>query len=166
MIITALYARNMLKYAQLDLRDLPSEGMIAVSGQNESGKSTIGETVCFALFGRTFSLGAEDLDKLIRWGESSCEVRCTFEVAGRGRYEVARFLDKDGNHSARLNAAGEEDRPLARGVGPVEEALYELAGFDFDEFVDSFYLAQREITTPHPQIAPREEHRARDEYNN
>ncbi len=150
MIITDLSAKNVLKYASLELQDLPLQGMIAVSGQNESGKSTIGETLCFALFGRTFSLGPDDLDKVIRWGETSCQVSCSFQVDGRGHYEVARFLDNDGNHSARLNEVGKEGAPLARGVGPVDEALYDLIGFDFDEFVDSFYLAQREITTPHP----------------
>ncbi|HDY83028.1 MAG TPA: hypothetical protein ENH48_08765, partial [Halieaceae bacterium] len=57
MIINAVQAKNVLKYATLDLKDLPEKGIIAISGENESGKSTIGETVCFALFGRTFSLG-------------------------------------------------------------------------------------------------------------
>ena len=54
MIINSVSAQNVLKYKSLDLHDLPAQGIIAVSGLNESGKSSIGETVCFALFGRTF----------------------------------------------------------------------------------------------------------------
>ena len=61
MIITHLSAENLLKYKKLELKNLPREGVITISGQNESGKSTIGETVCFALFGRTFSLADEEI---------------------------------------------------------------------------------------------------------
>ena len=55
MIITHLEATNLLKYESLSLT-IPESGMIAISGPNESGKSTIGEAICFALFGRTFRL--------------------------------------------------------------------------------------------------------------
>ena len=147
MIITRLDASNLLKYRQLSL-NLPERGLIAISGQNESGKSSIGEAVCFALFGRTFSIGPDDLQKVVRWGENHCSVTLHFKV-GEQRYELSRFLDRDGNHSAKLALAGQEE-PLVRGVAKVDEKLIELLGFEFEQFVESFYLAQREITTPHP----------------
>ncbi|MDB4303345.1 AAA family ATPase [Desulfosarcina sp.] len=150
MIITHISAENVLKYKQLELADLPHQGLITISGQNESGKSSIGETVCFALFGRTFSIGEEDdITRVIRWGETRCSVRLGFKV-GKDEYELARFLDNEGNHGARLYHAGEEDRPVAKGDNAVKEMLDELLGYQFEEFVESFYLAQREITTPHP----------------
>ncbi|WP_457668606.1 AAA family ATPase [Thiolapillus sp.] len=149
MIINAVKANNVLKYAELDLQDLPEKGIIAISGENESGKSTIGETVCFALFGRTFSLGPDDLDKVLRWGEHHCSVTLDFTVDGTA-YQLSRFLDRDGSHSARLSKADDIDNPIARGVGGVADRLFEILGYEFDEFVESFYLAQREITTPHP----------------
>lgn len=150
MIITHISAENVLKYKQLELADLPHQGLITISGQNESGKSSIGETVCFALFGRTFSIGEEDdITRVIRWGETRCSVRLGFKV-GKDEYELARFLDNEGNHGARLYHAGEEDRPIAKGDNAVKEMLDELLGYQFEEFVESFYLAQREITTPHP----------------
>jgi len=147
MIITRIKASNVLKYEKLDL-SLPEKGLIAISGQNESGKSSIGEAVCFALFGRTFSIEPEDVKKVVRWGENHCAVTLFFKIDSQ-TYELARFLDTDGNHSAKLTRAGEED-PLARGVAPVGEKLVELLGFEYEQFVESFYLAQREITTPHP----------------
>ncbi|WP_456374282.1 ATP-binding protein [Thiolapillus sp.] len=149
MIIKSVKAENVLKYASLDLRDLPQQGIIAISGENESGKSTIGETVCFALFGRTFSLGYDDLDKVLRWGEHHCSVALEFSVDGVD-YQLSRFLDRDGSHSARLSRAEDLDNPIARGVNSVADKLFEILGYEFDEFVESFYLAQREITTPHP----------------
>ena len=149
MIITHIFSDNLLKYKHLEITNLPREGIITISGQNESGKSSIGETVCFALFGRTFSIGNDEVTRVIRWGETRCSVRLGFEVADK-EYEIARFLDSEGNHGVRLYPVGEEDRPIAKGINTVSEALDELLGYQFEEFVESFYLAQREITTPHP----------------
>jgi exonuclease SbcC len=149
MIITDISAENFLKYQSLELRNLPEAGLIAIEGANESGKSSIGETICYALFGRTFSLDSNDLEKLIRWGEMRCSVSLRFKTDAGGHFEVARFLDRDGNHGVRLNRVGEEE-PIARGADPVDNMLYELLGYSYDEFIESFYLAQREITTPHP----------------
>lgn len=148
MIIERIHAINILKYAELKLEDLPAEGLIAISGLNESGKSTIGETVCFALFGRTFSLGPNETAKILRWGELQCSATVGFEVKGE-HYELSRFLDREGNHSAKLTRRG-DDEPCARGVVKVADAVLQLLGFEFEEFIESFYLAQREITTPHP----------------
>ena len=152
MIINSVKAENVLKYAKLDLQDIPEHGLIAISGPNESGKSSIGETVCFALFGRTFSLDFDDLPKIIRWDETHCSVELEFTPSDGRRYRLERFLDDAGNHSARLAPAdaAEDEEPLARGIEQVADKVYELIGYEFEEFIESFYLAQREITTPHP----------------
>jgi len=150
MIITSIHAENVLKYKALNLPDLPEKGVIAISGKNESGKSTIGETVCFALFGRTFSLSENELDKVVHWGSGGCSVSMTFRVGSSDHYRIERFLDKEGTHSAKFSRIGEEDLPIARGVEGVADALFMVLGYDYDEFVDSFYLAQREIKAPQP----------------
>lgn len=150
MIIQGLHAENILKYKNLDLQDLPAQGLIAISGQNESGKSTIGETICFALFGRSFSLDHNDLGKLIHWGENRCSVTISFCVDNGESYTLTRSLDIDGKHSARLFRSDDPENPIAIGTGPVAEAMFELTAFGYEEFIESFYLAQREITSPHP----------------
>jgi exonuclease SbcC len=66
------------------------------------------------------------------------------------RYVLSRYLDRDGKHSAKLSNADDVDNPIVRGVRPVADRLLAIMGFAYDEFVESFYLAQREITTPHP----------------
>ena len=134
MIIERIHATNVLKYAEVTLDNLPAEGLVAISGPNESGKSTIGETVCFALFGRTFSLGADETDKIIRWGENQCAVDIIFDVDD-SRYEISRFLDRDGNHSARLAKAGDET-PIAKGVTGVADAVFIGRILDVDRVTD------------------------------
>ncbi|MBF0219868.1 MAG: AAA family ATPase [Gammaproteobacteria bacterium] len=152
MIITSLHAVNVLKYRTLDLDDIPERGIIAISGENESGKSTVGETICFALFGRTYSLDESELSKIIFWGESECSVVVTFKLkdGDSKHYELSRYLDHNGNHSARLGVVGDSENPFARGVTAVYNELQGMLGFNVDEFLETFYLAQREITSPHP----------------
>ena len=150
MIITDIRAENFLKYSHLELTELPDKGIIAIDGANESGKSSIGEVICFALFGRTFSLGQEELQKLIRWGETTCSTTLRFRINDQSHYKVTRMLDRDGNHGVQLAKVGEETQPFARGVVEVDEAIYDVLGYGYDEFIESFYLAQREIIAPQP----------------
>lgn len=150
MIITHLRAENFLKYAELEFSDLPASGLIAVSGPNESGKSTIGETICFALFGRTYSVNADAPGKLIRWGHPRCNVSVDFRGKNDRSYRISRYLDAEGTQGARLESLDDGETTLAKGAEQVASALPGLTGFDYEEFVESFYLAQRELTTPHP----------------
>ncbi|MCW8948978.1 MAG: AAA family ATPase [Sedimenticola sp.] len=150
MIITDIRAENFLKYSHLELTELPDKGIIAIDGANESGKSSIGEVICFALFGRTFSLGQEELQKLIRWGETTCSTTLRFRINDQSHYKITRMLDRDGNHGVQLAKVGEETQPFARGVVEVDEAIYDVLGYGYDEFIESFYLAQREIIAPQP----------------
>ncbi len=150
MIITEISATDILKYEKLEIQNIPEDGIIAIEGYNESGKSSIGETICFAIYGRSFSLQQLELEKLIRWGEPRCSVTLRFHNGNNKQYEITRFLDRDGNHGVRLIIVGQEEEPIALGVGPVEQALVDILGYGYEEFIESFYLAQREITTPHP----------------
>ena len=149
MIITRLYAKNVLKYGTLLLEDMPQQGVIGISGPNESGKSSIGESICFALFGRTWSLDEKSRQKVIRWGENRCLVMLRFVAADGKEYEITRHLDSDGNHSARLSVVG-DDEHVTKGADAVKLQLQQVLGIKYDEYIESFYLAQRELTTPHP----------------
>ncbi len=148
MILKRVRAENILKYRHLELTDLPAQGQIAVAGTNESGKTAVGETICFGLFGRTFSLGPDQLDRVIRWGEYRGSVIVEFTGSDGGCYLVAREINNTGRHTARLYISGESE-PLADGVEAVAEAVREVGGFGYRSFVDSFYLAQREMEVPH-----------------
>jgi DNA repair exonuclease SbcCD ATPase subunit len=152
MIINNIRAENVLKYAHLELNHLPTEGLIAISGRNESGKSTVGEIICFALFGRTFSLRPEELVKVIHWGETRCLVMLDFTAGEGSDYRVERSLDDAGNQGATLTRMGQEE-PQARGPEAVTAEIARLAGFGYNEFIESFYLAQREIVAPHGHSA-------------
>ena len=149
MIINSLSSKNLLKYGQLEITDLPPRGLIAVCGPNESGKSSIGETLSFALFGRTFALGPQDRRRLIKWGASRASAVVEFTAADGHGYRLERYVDDEGTHGARLDRIDGDPENLAQGADRVDSRVPELIGFDFESFVESFYLAQREITSPH-----------------
>jgi len=128
---------------------LPERGIIALSGENESGKSAIGEIICFALFGRTYALADDRIGKLVHWGAGQGAVTLRFKVKEQ-TYRVVRHLTRNGEQSARLVSNDEPDEPLARGAGAVTEAVERILGYGFEVYTETFYLAQREITTPHP----------------
>ena len=153
MIIKSIQSNNFLKYENLKLENLPDQGLITISGQNESGKTSIGETLCFALFGRTFTLDLSDPRKLIRWSASQCSVSLSFttrDIDSKNKtYTVERYLDNEGTYGAKLTRES-DGATLAKGPDKVSSHILELINFGYDEFVESFYLAQRELTTPHP----------------
>jgi len=146
MIIHSIHAVNVLKYAKLNLDNLPEKGKIAVSGANESGKTAIVETISFALFGRTFTNDPDNITRTIRWGESSCSVEMVFTAASDNSYTITRSVDKQGLHSAEFAITG-EDAPFAIGPQAVLDEVINVCGFDFEQYLDSLYLAQMEITS-------------------
>ena len=147
MIITQIRAENILRYARLHLSRLPAVGLIGISGPNESGKTSIVEIVCLALFGRTSTVEATQLTKIIKWGQFSGALRVDFRVRDGNTYTVSRQFDGDGTCTAQL-AQTESPIPLARGLEAVNEMIVQLGGFTYQRFVDSFYLAQRNVVAP------------------
>ena len=147
MIVRSLRAGDLFRYERLELTDLPEQGLIVVSGPNESGKSSVGEILCLALFGRTFALVPESVHKAIRWDSRGGTVELRFSTSA-GEHHLSRELDLEGGRSAALHAA---DGVETRGWNGVTGAVEALLGFGFDEFLESFYLARREATPPRPR---------------
>jgi len=151
MLIKALHAENFRKYQKLSVDDIPQKGVITVAGLNESGKTSIGEAICFALYGRTFVLDNKNLHKLIAWGADLAEVTLKF-IDGEGvNYTLYRSLNRDDGHIAVKLERDDSQDVVLETEQDVEDALLKILGFDYDAFSNSFYLAQRELTTPNPQ---------------
>lgn len=155
MLINSLQAINFRKYHLLEVDDIPQKGVITVAGLNESGKTSIGEAICFVLFGRTFFLDENNLHKIVCWGRDSAEVTLNFTSAQGSSYRLWRSINRDGgmkvnlqkNSSKKLKDA---NKPL-KDAEKVTLAISKLLSFDYDAFANSFYLAQRELTSPDPQ---------------
>ncbi|MEO5339793.1 MAG: AAA family ATPase [Magnetococcus sp. MYC-9] len=143
MIIQALQAENLFKYKKLSLTGLSPRGRILLSGANESGKTAIVETLCLGLFGRTAALEADQLAKAVKWGENHGSVTLTFLGPEAQSYTVSRYLDSKGHCQASLSRTGETE-PLAKGVAAVNQQVQALAGFGFQHYIETLFLAQND----------------------
>ena len=147
MIIKQIQAENILRYTKVGLTNLPTVGVIGISGPNESGKTSTVEIICLALFGRTSTVEGRELTKVVKWGQFSGSVTLEFVARDKNCYTVTRQFDRDGTQTAQLMQSG-STTPMARGREAVNEAVVQLGGFTYQRFVDSFYLAQRNMVAP------------------
>ncbi|MBL4845780.1 MAG: AAA family ATPase [Planctomycetes bacterium] len=141
MIVRSLHATGFMRYQELDLDNLPN-GVIALEGDNESGKTTLGEAVAFALFGRTIRTEDTDPTQAINWDVDECKISIEFEVPEQGMFKVERVVRRTGEFEAVLSGA---QGVIAETPREVTEALSEIIGFDFPTFRYSFYVAQGEL---------------------
>ena len=87
----------------------PQRGSILISGPNEAGKSTIVESIYFALYGEpliaTFGKRAPvapPLNDLIHYGEQQASVRLTLAI-GAKELSITRTIDRDKGQSIALD---------------------------------------------------------------
>lgn len=140
MIITALSADNFRKYQHLQLENLPERGLIALTGGNESGKSSIGDMIQFGLFGCTEQVAAEEATKLIHWGAKQANVALRLQHRGH-EYRLTRSIDTEGNVAATLFST-EEEVTLGDTPETVERQLKALLGYHYGAFSTAFYWGQ------------------------
>lgn len=149
MLIQSLAANNFRKYENLTVNDLPEYGVIAISGLNESGKSSIGEAIFFALFGRTFNIDTSDLKKLIRWGADEANVELTLRNNADKDYVIHRTINAAGDSDVSFTAL-DDNSPVAQGNNACNEAIVKMLGYDFNTFTDSVFLVAQDLSNPDP----------------
>lgn len=145
MLLRSIQASHFMKYEHLEISGLQEKTFIGIFGDNESGKSTIGEVVAFALFGSAVRYSTESLTQLIRWDAEKCEVKVTFAISNNEEYTVLRYLNKKGEHEAALYKGTQSTGPLATGAKEVTREIEKITKFNFENFRYTFYLAQKEI---------------------
>jgi len=125
-----------------------SEGIILITGLNESGKSTILDAVLYALFGRVIRPSKMPSNEdIISYGNGEAQVRLEFDI-GENRYRVVREVHKTRPNRATLV----EMRPngttkaLASSVKDVTAEVERLlGGITYDEIVASSVVAQKDL---------------------
>jgi len=154
MLIKSVFAHDFRKYQDLEITNIPEKGVISVSGANESGKTSIGEVICFALFNRTFVIDEKNVTKLVRWGRDKAEVTLCFLDNDGEEYKLTRSVNSEGTVNAslqKLDRRGtDSNNVVITKVEDVKDALKAILAFDYVAFANSFYLVQRELTAPDP----------------
>jgi DNA repair protein SbcC/Rad50 len=148
-------------YRQPTEADFSDVNFFALTGPTGSGKSTLIDGMCFALYGTVPRWGKENvIAHALAPAASACRVGLVFEAGGR-RYAAVRALarDKRGQVHTRearldlLDPAVPPDAPiadllgasvdhLAEGPDPVKAKVQDILGLGYDHFIQSVLLPQ------------------------
>lgn len=140
--------------------DFTGVDFFALTGPTGSGKSTVIDGLCFALYGTVPRWGRENvISQALAPAANACRVALVFEAAGR-RYAVVRALTRDrrGVHTkeARLELldpaipagapldellAASTDQ-LAEGPDPIKAKVQDILGLTYEHFTQSVLLPQ------------------------
>ncbi len=140
--------------------DFTDVDFFALVGPTGSGKSTVIDALCFALYGTVPRWGNEkEIRNALAPSANACQVQLVFEVGG-ARYVAARDLqrrrDQVSTKAARLERLDPAIPPdadlkqileasveqLAEGPDNVKAAVQELLGLSYEHFTQSVLLPQ------------------------
>ncbi len=148
-------------YRQPAEADFSDVNFFALTGPTGSGKSTLIDGLCFALYGTVPRWGKENvIAHALAPAASACRVALVFEAGGK-RYAAVRALARDKKaqvhtREARLDLldpAIAPDAPLsdllgaaidhlAEGPDPVKAEVENILGLGYDHFIQSVLLPQ------------------------
>jgi DNA repair protein SbcC/Rad50 len=125
-----------------------SDGIILITGLNESGKSTILDAILYALFGRVIRPSKMPSNEdIVSYGSGEAQVRLDFNI-GENTYRVVREVHKIRPNRAMLYEMGPggRTRTLASSVKDVTSEIERLlGGITYDEIVASSVVAQKDL---------------------
>ncbi len=148
-LLKRLRVENFKLLRQLDLV-FPRQGSVLVEGLNESGKSTLFESVFYALYGVplvTEGKGRGVLESAIRYGADSTMVELLLEV-GDTEMEIRRLLarGKPSQASLVVRPAGAPEERVAGVLAVSARVVEELGGLDGEALLNSCFVEQKKLS--------------------
>jgi exonuclease SbcC len=149
---------------KVDIRDFRShehtvvdfeEGISVIVGENGSGKTSILESVNFALFKQKPNV---NMDDLIRLGAKSADVSVTFESGGR-TFRATRGRKMGKAYGSSLYRIDDGEELLVKGEDEITKEIEAILGIGGELFTSAVYIKQGEIDMlVSEQAAKRKEH--------
>lgn len=129
---------------EVEFRDVD---LFALTGPTGSGKTTVLDAICFALYGSVPRYGKNEVAPLISQGQIESNVVFTFSV-GDAIYRAARRVRR--NPNGRGASTGEavlerDGEAIASSADGVTAAVERLLGLNFDQFTTCVLLPQGEF---------------------
>ncbi|MCU7833870.1 MAG: AAA family ATPase [gamma proteobacterium symbiont of Taylorina sp.] len=131
-----------------------ANGIFAIIGPTGSGKSTILDAICLALYGRTPRLNRvnKSTNEIMSRQTGECFAEISFEIQSDN--QTQHFISHWSQHRARKKAEGELQTPrheisnadsgavLENQLNAVAQRIIQISGMDFERFTRSMLLAQ------------------------
>jgi exonuclease SbcC len=169
--------RGFAAFREAAVVDFTDTDFFALIGPTGSGKSTILDAMCFALYGTAPRWGARSVAHALAPSATEAAVRLIFE-AGGSRYAVTRVVRRDGKGRASTRAAAlqaltpgfdpstldgsellnELGEALAGSPAELDTAIVDVVGLPYDQFIKCVVLPQGEFAAfLHAKPAERQE---------
>ena len=128
----------------------PQRGSILIQGPNEAGKSTLFESIYFALYGMPLAAGRgkSTLDDLILYGSNSAMVTLTLSV-GVTELTIARTIERGKGQRASLvvrRLGMPQEQPITELTSANERLISELGRMDGETLRNSCFIEQKGLT--------------------
>jgi exonuclease SbcC len=157
--------------------DFTDTDFFALVGPTGSGKSTVLDAICFALYGTAPRWGAKSVSNALAPSASEAAVRLIFEAAGV-RYAVTRMVRRDGKGRVSTRAAAlqalspgfdpssldsgellsELGEAIAGSPAELDVAVPSVVGLPYDQFIKCVVLPQGDFAAfLHAKPAERQE---------
>ena len=139
---------NFKPYKKLILpneNDVFPRGLILIEGPNSTGKTSILDSIIWALWGPT-AIGVKNED-LIKFGERYCRVMVEFEVDGK-RYLIDRSYDRSAGMQVVLYQYDESKGKfvdIASKSGEVSKKMQEVLQIDYKQALSTVMVRQGEV---------------------
>lgn len=129
--------------------DFSGLSLFAISGPTGAGKSSILDTMLYALYGEVPRIGKQGIGDIISQGRDSLSVCLDFSLRG-SVYRVARRVKRSRRGALSTTATLAEirngtERNVADNVRPVNDAVAGLLGLDYGAFTQTVILPQGEF---------------------
>ncbi len=134
-------------FKHLDVDMTFPHGILAISGPNESGKSSIFEAILFAFFGKTHKAPLGQKDRLINYDAEQLYVRLNFEIENT-HYRITRQIHRKRPSTAQLHKLSPSGQTslLATGVKNVDQEVNSLLnGIDLSDLLASNIVLQKDL---------------------
>jgi len=126
----------------------PHQGRIGIFGGNETGKTTLLQSIEYSLYGlKRGAIAEEARENIVSWGKQQADLLIEF-TCGDDWYRLTRRISADGRHRAKLVQLvdGEEDpRTEVTSITEIDRMVEQITGMDRDSFTKLVFIRQKDL---------------------
>lgn len=139
---TRLELEGFISFRERTTVDFSSLDLFGITGPTGAGKTSLLDSIIFALYGKTPRLGEKAVQELISQGAAQMRVMLEFR-SGPEEFRVLRLVKRKGSSRTQIERrTGDDWHPVADSTRELRERVSEIVGLDFDAFTKTVVLPQ------------------------